>query len=163
MSKTIYFIRHAKSSWEDYRLKDIDRPLNKRGKQDAPKMATYLRELGVQADAIVTSPAKRARKTADAFQEALNIKNREKDERIYEAWGKALFDVVRDISNQYHTVLLFGHNPSFTTIANQFSDELIANVPTCGICKVVCEIDEWKDFDVSSGKLEAFYYPKMFK
>ncbi|MEM9846660.1 MAG: histidine phosphatase family protein [Bacteroidota bacterium] len=163
MSKTIYFIRHAKSSWDHYDLKDIERPLNARGLRDAPRMAGYLKELGVQVDAIVASPAKRAQLTADFFQDTLNIEDRHEDDRIYEAWGNALFEVVQSISDDYDVVLLFGHNPAFTNIANQFSDEFIANIPTCGICKIVCQIDKWKDFDTKTGRLAAFYYPKMFK
>ncbi|MEM6699040.1 MAG: histidine phosphatase family protein, partial [Bacteroidota bacterium] len=158
--KTIYFIRHAKSSWEDFSLRDIDRPLNDRGKRDAPKMARYLKDLQVQPDLIISSPAKRARKTAKIFREVLGNPPVEIENGIYEASTADIFRIVQDIKDDYSLVLLFGHNPTFTSIANQFTHELIMNVPTCGIIKVECEIDAWKNFSGEHGKLTAFYYPK---
>lgn len=160
--KTIYFIRHAKSSWEDFSLRDIERPLNARGKRDAPKMARYLKDLKVQPDLIIASPAKRARKTASVFREVLGNPPMELEDKIYEASTADIFRIVQDIGDDYSLVFLFGHNPTFTSIANQFTEELIMNVPTCGIVKVECEIDSWKNFSRDHGKLTAFYYPKMF-
>jgi len=160
--KTIYFIRHAKSSWEDPSLRDFDRPLNKRGKRDAPKMARYLKDLQVQPDLIISSPAKRAKSTARFFQKELGNPPIALETEIYEASTLDIFHVVQTIEEQYSLVFIFGHNPTFTSIANQFTDELITNVPTCGIVKIECNINSWKEFDRAHGKLTAFYYPKMF-
>ena len=160
--KTIYFIRHAKSSWDDFSLRDIDRPLNDRGKRDAPKMARYLKDLKVQPDLIISSPAKRARKTASIFREVLGNPPMELVNGIYEANTADIFRIVQEIEENYSLVFVFGHNPAFTSVANQFTNELIMNVPTCGITKIECEINSWKNFSRDRGKLTAFYYPKMF-
>jgi len=161
--KTIYFIRHAKSSWDNPLLSDFDRPLNKRGLRDAPKMAKYLADLIIDADAIISSPANRAQTTARYFQEALHIdeKNFYLEEDIYEASITDLFEVIHQVSDVYETILVFGHNPAFTYIANFFTDDFLANVPTCGIVKIETTIKHWSQMDQTTGKLTAFYYPKM--
>ena len=86
--KTIYFIRHAKSSWADMSLRDIQRPLNARGLRDAPFMAKMLKGRGVQLDAIVSSPANRAFTTATYFAEAFGLKSADiiVKQDIYEAF-----------------------------------------------------------------------------
>lgn len=162
--KTIYFIRHAKSSWADMSLRDIKRPLNKRGLRDAPFMSKMLKGRGVQLDAIVSSPANRAFTTATYFADAFGIKKSDiiVKKEIYEAYTEEVLDVVRALSDNYKTILVFGHNPSFTSIANIFSDEYIANVPTCGIVKVELDIAAWRDLEAVRGGLTAFYYPKQY-
>lgn len=162
--KTVYFIRHAKSSWSDMSLSDFDRPLNKRGKRDAPLMAQKLHEMGVKPDAIVSSTANRAITTARHFATVLGIEKRDiiKTPSIYEAYYKTVLDIVQNQSNKLKTILVFGHNPAFTSVANSFNGEYIANVPTCGIVKVTADVDNWEDFNEETGNLEAFYYPKQF-
>ena len=161
--KTVYFIRHAKSSWEDMRLADIDRPLNPRGRRDAPFMAGMLKQKqSPEFDALVSSPARRALHTARYFGEVFGL-TPVVDHRIYEAWETTIFQVVQGWDNGLQTVGIFGHNPTFTALANRFSHEFIDNVPTCGIFKVVAEIDDWQDFTQTMGRLHAFYFPKQFK
>ena len=163
--KTIFFIRHAKSSWADFSLKDRDRPLNKRGKRDAPFMAQKLKEFGVQPDAIISSPANRAFTTAKHFAKALSIAPKDIliKEDIYEAWGNNIIQVIRNLPNNLNTILVFGHNPSFTSMANSIKGgEMIDNVPTCGIVHVTADIDSWKAFKTSTGQVEAFHYPKQY-
>ena len=161
--KTVYFIRHAKSSWENLRLPDIDRPLNPRGKRDAPFMANVLKEKQKpEFDALVSSPARRALTTARIFGDLFGLQP-EVDRRIYEAWEGTIYEVIRSWDDDRQTVGIFGHNPTFTTLANRFSHEMIDNLPTCGIFKVVAEIDRWQDFGPDEGRLHAFYFPKQFK
>ncbi len=162
--KTLYLVRHAKSSWKDASLADIDRPLNKRGLRDAPFMGTLLKGRGVEPDRLVSSPANRALSTAKFFAASLDYPKEAIDEvaDIYEADSSTIFRVVRDFDNAWSTVLLFGHNPTFTTVANRFGDEYIANVPTCGIVRVDADIASWKDFSEKSGELTAFYYPSQY-
>ncbi|MFK7935212.1 MAG: histidine phosphatase family protein [Saprospiraceae bacterium] len=162
--KTICFIRHAKSSWKDFSLADIDRPLNKRGERDAPFMAKLLRGKQVQAEAIISSPANRARTTAGHFAEAMGIKPKDIiiKKGIYEAYAEDVLNIVQQIDNQYDTILVFGHNPTFTTIANLFTDNYIANVPTCGIIQIEANVESWKYFSAEAGKLTQFYYPKQY-
>lgn len=162
--KTVYFIRHAKSSWSDMSLRDFDRPLNKRGKRDAPFMANKLHELGVQPDAILSSTANRAFTTATHFAKALGLASNEIIEvpAIYEAYYSTVLKIVQNQPKKWNTILVFGHNPAFTTIANSFNGDYIDNVPTCGIVKVTADIKDWADFDEESGNVSAFYYPKQF-
>lgn len=162
--KTVCFIRHAKSSWKDLTLADIDRPLNKRGKRDAPFMATLLRGKNVTADLIIASPANRAFTTATYFAETMNIPKTDIVIRtdIYEAYASDVLSIVQGLDNKHQTVFLFGHNPTFTSIANQFSSSYIANVPTCGVVQIEATIDDWSAFSPSRARLVQFYYPKQF-
>ena len=164
MPKTVYFIRHAKSSWENPGMKDFDRPLNPRGLRDAPFMAKLLRGKGVEIDQIIASPANRAFTTASYFAEEYGIAKEDivVDRSIYEAYPETVLGIIEALNNELNTVLLFGHNPSLTTIANQFSVEYIANVPTCGIVKVEADIKEWSAFVEGIAMQTAFYYPKQY-
>jgi len=162
--KTVFFIRHAKSSWSDMSLRDFDRPLNKRGKRDAPMMAQKLQEMGVRPDVILSSTANRAFTTATHFAKALGIERADIVEApsIYEAYSSTVLKIVQNQPKELDTLLVFGHNPAFTSIANSFDGDYIDNVPTCGVVKVCADVKKWSDFDENSGKLEAFYYPKQF-
>lgn len=163
--KTVYFIRHAKSSWSDLSLRDFDRPLNKRGKRDAPFMSEKLQEFGVQPDAIISSPANRAITTATHFAKALAIlpQNIVQESVIYEAYPSAVLNIVQAQPNHWKTILVFGHNPAFTMIANSFKGGAhIDNVPTCGIVKVEAKVDKWKKFTTDNGLVKAFHFPKQY-
>ena len=163
--KTVFFIRHAKSSWADLSLDDFDRPLNNRGKRDAPFMAKRLYDLGVRPDAIISSPAKRAFTTAKHFGKANGIDEKDilKVEAIYEAWTSTVFEIIQKLPEDWQTILVFGHNPAFTTIANSFAgDTYIDNVPTCGIVQIEATIDKWKQFNEQTGIVKAFHYPKQY-
>lgn len=162
--KVLYLIRHAKSSWDDPLLEDIKRPLNKRGLRDAPFMATLLKGKGVLPDKIISSPAVRAHTTARYFAEAFEIPvdDIEVNPKIYEAYSEDVLEVVQFLPSDWNTVLLFGHNPTFTSLANLFSEDYISNVPTCGICKLQGEIESWEDFDTRNINLVEMYYPKQY-
>ena len=163
--KTLYLIRHAKSSWRDMTLSDYDRPLNKRGLRDAPYMAKMLSNRMDRPDKIISSPAMRAITTAGFFAKAFGIPFYEiqKEASIYEAYTTTILDLISNLPDDLHTVLMFGHNPTFTNVANSFSGSIrIANVPTCGICEVVSDMKSWKLFDGSTAELTNFYYPKQF-
>lgn len=162
--KTVFFIRHAKSSWADASLKDKDRPLNKRGLRDAPFMATMLKGRQVKADAIISSPANRAFTTATYFAEAQGLKKSEiiVKEAIYEAYGEDVLAIIKKLNKDLKTILIFGHNPTFTSLANRFTNDYIANIPTCGIAKVEADIQTWQDFNETNARLVDFYYPKQY-
>ena len=162
--KTVYFVRHAKSSWSDPMLRDHDRPLNKRGLRDAPRMAARLLELGVQPDGILTSSARRARQTANYFREALQVPAGRVliREELYHAWADTIAANVRQLPADWDTVLLFGHNPGYTDLANRLRGAGdIDNVPTCGIVVGRADIDDWADFQLSATERAAFLYPKQ--
>ena len=163
--KTVYLIRHAKSSWEDMSLRDIDRPLNKRGFRDAPFMANLLKGKGAQPDALISSPANRAFTTATYFAKAFEVATEDiiVNESIYEAYGSDVVKIIRNLDDNLNTVCLFGHNPTFTSLANNFSKrEYIPNVPTCGIVKIEATVNSWKSFSEENTQLADFYYPKQY-
>ena len=162
MSKYLYLIRHAKSSWKNPSLRDFDRPLNKRGKRDAPEMGRRLAKRDVIADLMLTSPAKRALTTCREIAREIGypLEAIEEDEDIYHAGSSTLLKVVQDIDNTWRTVLLFGHNPGFTDFANALNSTYIDNVPTCGVVLCKFNTDRWEDVDFGKGEQVFFDYPK---
>lgn len=162
--KVVYFVRHAKSSWADPSLRDFDRPLNKRGLRDAPFMGKLMNTKEKQPDALISSPALRAKTTAYFFADALGIENSqvELNPAIYEATVEELIAIVQQLPDTYETVMLFGHNPALTSLANVFSGTPIANIPTCGLFKVEATPGHWAAFKEANGRLTAFYYPKQY-
>jgi phosphohistidine phosphatase len=162
--KTIYLIRHAKSSWDHTGLRDKDRPLNERGEHDAPLMAKLLKDKGVQPDRLVSSPAKRAFATAVHFATVFHIPKSDitVEGQIYEADIADIMEVVRHLAEEWKTVFIFGHNPTFTDVVNQFTERSIDNVPTCGICKIESTTTNWQQFSPVNTKLTEFYYPKQY-
>lgn len=164
LMKVVYFIRHAKSSWDHPQMLDIDRPLNERGKRDAPFMAKLLKDRGVHPDAIVSSPANRAFTTAAYFAEISGIEKSDIQviERIYEASSATIINVLQGLPVSWNTIFIFGHNPTFTDVVNQFAGRFIHNIPTCGIVKVEDNVSSWSDFGSSEAKVTEFYYPKQY-
>ena len=162
--KTIYLIRHAKSSWKDMNLRDFDRPLNKRGLRDAPFMANLLREKNIQADLIISSPANRAYTTATYFAKALNIEEHQivKEEAVYEAYYSTVLSIIQKQAEKIDVLLVFGHNPAFTNLANFFTRDHIDNVPTCGIVEISADIEKWANLSAETGKIINFLYPKKY-
>ena len=162
--KYLFFVRHAKSSWSDTSLHDHDRPLNGRGKRDAPRMAQRLLGLGVSPHGILTSTAKRARATAKVFREAFGLSKKQvlKKENLYHAGPREIQREISKLPNAWNTVLVFGHNPGYTDLANRLqNDAFIDNVPTCGIVGAQIDIGDWKDFTLEAAKRTTFLYPKQ--
>ena len=161
--KKFTLIRHAKSSWSDASLKDFDRPLNGRGIRDAPRMADKMLELLGQVDLIVSSPANRAISTAMVFAKTFGINSDDihLKESLYHAYPEEVMKVLHELDNKYNSVFIFGHNPTFTTIADTFSQEYINNVPTCGASVIASTAEEWAAINKSNAKLVDFIYPKM--
>ena len=160
--KTLLLIRHAKSSWDDPGLSDFERPLNERGKKDAPVMADRLYERGIKIDAFVTSPARRARKTAELFAKKYK---KDKDDlslktELYMAGDDAFLDVIIRLDDRYDCVALFSHNPGLTDFANSLTDAHIDNIPTSGIFAVTADVKKWSKFREAKKNLLFFDYPK---
>ena len=160
--KVLTLVRHAKSSWDFPELEDFDRPLNKRGKRDAPEMGRRLADAEYVPDLIVSSPANRALTTARVVAGTLGIDSDDivEDARIYHASPRALTEVVREIGNGVTHVMLFGHNPGFTDFANRLSDVRVDNIPTSGIFSVSFDVSDWAEFEAADGSFVFFDYPK---
>ncbi|SMP86242.1 phosphohistidine phosphatase [Epsilonproteobacteria bacterium SCGC AD-308-O04] len=158
--KKLYIIRHAKSSWKDTSLGDYDRPLNKRGKKDAPFMAKVLKEKNISPDAIISSPAKRAKTTAQIFAKEINFtKPVVYNKNIYEADGAELKHVITLLKDKVKTVFIFGHNPGLNMLVENFL-EFDENIPTCGIVELEFDCKKWSEISSKNVKLISFDYPK---
>lgn len=162
--KTVYFIRHAKSSWADAQAADHDRVLNRRGERDAPFMAKMLNGKGANPNLIISSSATRAQMTALYFAREFDIDRSELMIRkeIYEAYPEEVLNVIVNLADHISEIFVFGHNPAFTAIINRFSTDYIANLPTCGIGKVVGMTEQWADFLTVNPKLQALHFPKQY-
>ena len=160
--KKVYLIRHAKSSWKDASLDDFDRPLNKRGKKDAPFMAEVLREHNIIPDIIISSPALRAKTTAQTIAEGIGYKNILFLDDIYEATPETLQKILMKLDDSYKVVFLVGHNPSLKELAEKFVG-LDENIPTCGIVAIEFACKKWSDINPENAKLVMFDYPKRYE
>lgn len=160
--RNLFLVRHAKSSWNTPGLRDFDRPLNNRGMQDAPEMAALLRSMNIKPDLIVSSPANRALTTARFFARKLGLDEtaiiQKKD--IYEAYPSMILRIISTLPDSANTVFLFGHNPTFTDVANNFTDSYIDNVPTCGVVHIESSAPDWASLDEENARVKACYFPK---
>ncbi len=164
--KRLYLVRHAKSSHEDITLMDFDRPLNERGKRDAPLMGARLHQLGVRVDHILSSPSRRTRQTAKFLCEKLHLdfEKIDWDQEVYACSSRTLQQRIRAVDHKFNNIMVFGHNPSMTAAANFFQkDTLFENVPTTGVVAIEFEIASWAELDSVKGKLLFFERPKKRK
>ncbi len=161
--KTLYLVRHAKSYWGDQSTPDFDRPLNQRGKKDAPFMGNILNDKKIKPDLIIASPAKRAKKTAVAIANKISYPEKKIifNEELYEASFNTILIVLKKLDEKYNSVMIFGHNPGLTQLNNHISNHYIDNIPTCGI--VALELNKkWSELDNDICNFLFFEYPKMF-
>jgi phosphohistidine phosphatase len=160
--KTLLLVRHAKSSWDDFSIKDFDRPLNDRGKSDAPLMAQRLLDREIKIDAFIASPAKRARKTAELFAKQFK---ESKDgiifvDSLYLASTSTFSEVIGKTDNQFDTIAVFSHNDGITAFANTLTNTKTDNIPTCGIFAVRIKAKKWSAFAEAEKEFWFFDYPK---
>ncbi len=162
MQKRITLLRHAKSSWKDASVPDRDRPLNRRGSKSAPDMGKRLADLGVRPSLLLTSPAKRTRETARLIARELNypLEFIQSESELYLATPETILQVVARQDDGFNDVMLFGHNPGITELANQLGDRNIDNVPTCGVVGIELDVQEWAEIVAADGKTVFFDYPK---
>jgi len=160
--KKLFIIRHAKSD-QSYFGNDFERPLNDRGKSDAPVMAKRLMEKQPKIDALVSSPAKRAKKTAEVFAETLD---KPADEitfisALYHARPEQFYEVVSALPDNLNSVALFSHNPGITYFVNSLhTGTQIDNMPTCAIFAIEMDIEQWSGFTKAKKEFLFFDYPK---
>ncbi len=163
-AKQFFLVRHAKSSWKDASLSDHQRPLNERGKRDAPFMGKLLRRRNIKPDLMISSHAKRTKTTADLICRELHLPSEDViiDKRLYEAGFKDIIEVIKETSEEVQTLFVFGHNPGFTTLHNFLCYTYIDNIPTCGITEYEFE-GNWKEISANSCRLLSFEFPKKYK
>ena len=160
--KTLILVRHAKSSWEEAGIDDFDRPLNERGKHDAPVMTKRLKNKNIDVDIFISSPAKRALRTAKYFAEEFDVDKKEIEQvsKLYGASVSTFLEVVSNIDEKNKIAVLFSHNPGITDFANTLTSVHIDNMPTCSIFAVQADADKWADFFRSEKNFLFFDYPK---
>jgi len=159
--KTIYLIRHAKSSWKEP-VRDFDRGLNKRGKRDLPFMANLLKSKQIIPDLILSSPARRTKLTAEVFAKELEVKNLHFERLMYESSYITLLSIIYKLPNDVNTVFLVGHNPGLNMLAGYLSEKHIENIPTCAVYGLKFECNEWAQVDKTLGENILFEYPKKY-
>jgi phosphohistidine phosphatase len=158
--KTLFLIRHAKSSWDDTTLPDKDRPLNDRGRRDAPKMGERLAKRDVKPDLILSSPAVRALRTAEIIAKKLDYRHKiVVNERLYAVGADDLLDVIHQLGDKVERVMLFGHNPELTELAHRLSGE-ITHMPTCAVAEFTFDAKSWSKIGRIKPAEVLLDYPK---
>ncbi|HBF42597.1 MAG TPA: phosphohistidine phosphatase [Desulfobacteraceae bacterium] len=162
--KTLYLVRHAKSSWKYPKLDDFERPLNNRGRKNAPFIGNKLNKLKVVPDLIISSPANRAAMTARIIADKIHypLVKILYSESIYDSSERTLIHVTQGIDDTVNTAMLVGHNPGLTGFANYISDHPITNIPTCGVFCIDLYIASWSEIDERCGKFAFFEFPKKY-
>ena len=157
-------IRHAKSSWKDTTLTDFERPLNKRGRHNAPLMGRIIQHSGLSFDRMVSSPAERAITTARLIAAELNYPEQEIQslDELYDASASRLLRCVQSLDDRWRSVALVAHNPGLTQLCNDLSDAGIDNLPTCAVAMIEFELDSWKAVHPDAGRLKRFHFPRMY-
>ena len=158
--KTLFVLRHAKSSWDNPDLADFERPLNSRGLDAARFIGTLIYDRHLEPEIIVSSPAKRAKQTAVLVKELGEIsKSIVFDERIYEASPLTLFNLIREFDDKYDSVLIVGHNPGFENLVRSLTGETVS-MPTAALARINLDIEKWSDVETGANDLEFLIRPK---
>ncbi len=157
--RTLLILRHAKSSWKDPDLADHDRPLNKRGKRDAPRIGRLLRTEGPLPELIISSTARRARKTARKVADACGFDGPlQLDPRLYHSDPDEVFSVLRSVCSP-DCVMIVGHNPGLEDLVGELTGAH-HRMPTAAMAEIHLVIDGWEQIAPGSGSLERIWRPK---
>jgi len=161
--KTIYILRHAKSSWDNPNLADFERPLNKRGLAAAPFIGEIIYKNKFQPDSMLSSPAKRAKQTAVLVRAAGKIEAEIRfDERIYEASPQQLLQVISELETVSESAMLIGHNPGLEGLIKFLTGENRA-MPTATLAVIDLEVQNWQETIAECGNLRALIRPNEEK
>ena len=159
--KTLLILRHAKSSWNYPELSDYDRPLNGRGKRDAPRMGKHLRQEGLIPDRILTSSAKRARKTASKVAKTCGYTGKvKKIDAFYDTVPGVYFETLQALPNKYQCVMVVGHNPTMEQLVSHLTGR-IKRMPTAALAHIEIPIEHWEELNLyTKGVLVNLWTPK---
>jgi phosphohistidine phosphatase len=159
--RTLYLLRHAKSSWKDETLRDFDRPLKGRGRRAAEQMGEVLAEEKLKSPLVISSPAVRARETTELVLESAGLKVKPRfEERIYEADVRTLLALVQSIADSSDTAIMVGHNPGFENLLSYLTGDN-RHMPTSALAKIEFDVASWSEVsEEESGRLELFVTPK---
>ena len=160
--KIITLIRHAKSSWDYSQLTDFERPLNDRGRRDAPAMAQRLKRAGLRPDLLLSSPALRAISTARLFAETFGVAAEKiaVESKLYEARPATILGVIQGLEDRHDEVWLFAHNPGISETAQRLAKCPFDDMPTCACVRLSLDIKLWSEISDDCGTLSLYAYPK---
>ncbi len=163
--KTLLLVRHAKSSWKDADISDLDRPLKGSGVKDAIEVAEKLRARKISPDLLITSPAVRAMSTTLIFSRILKYHyNRIViNDLVYDFSKDALLPLLRNIDDKYDVVMMVGHDPAFTYLLNDLTGKAIEKMPTASVVKINFTVKHWQKITPKKGKLLFLLGPKKKK
>jgi phosphohistidine phosphatase len=161
--KYLTVIRHAKSSWDDPGLVDIERPINSRGKKAITTVGAFLKEKRIAPDLILTSPAVRARKTAEGIGKILDypVENIKTDRNFYFGALADLTNIIFSLPANCQDVFLFGHEPLLSALIFRLTGNELPKFPTCAVYRIQWPGKKWKDASRQKGNCEFYVYPKM--
>lgn len=161
--KTVFIVRHAKSSWEYEEIKDWERPLKKRGIKDANLVSLKLKNLGIKPDACVSSSAARALNTALIFCENLNFpfSNLKINHSLYSFSDRYLVKTIKALDGAYEQAMIFSHDHGINDFVNRFGSQVIDHIPTCSVVQIDFDVKHWKD--IKKGETKLFITPKSLK
>ena len=160
--KTLYMLRHAKSSWK-HDVIDHERPLNKRGENDALLLSSIVASTIAKPELIISSDANRALTTATYFKNAFDVADNNlcTNHQLYDFGGQQVMEVIKSIDHSINIAMVVGHNYAFTSIVNTLGNKTIDNLPTCGFVVIEFEIEDWKM--IHSGTTLHTFFPKDHK
>jgi phosphohistidine phosphatase len=163
--KTLYIVRHAKSSWDNPGLADHERPILEKGKKRTKYIIDYLIEHNIKPDLIISSHAIRARQTATIIGTAVNYPESEIQisTSVYHGDVDSLMDHFYDLSDDVDSLMMVGHNPTFTTFANYFLDKKIDWLPTSSIVCIEFDTDKWENVVNAQKKAKFVITPRLLK
>jgi phosphohistidine phosphatase len=163
--KTLFLVRHAKSSWEDAYLDDIDRPLKTSGVKDSYLMSAFLKEKNILPELIISSPAVRALSTAVIFATGMNmpLKDIKISPELYESTPGEIQKVIRKTDNATNSLMIFGHDPSLTNLFMSLTGKNLEKIPTSAVVSISVNIQYWEELEPGKGILEYLYKPKQIK
>jgi phosphohistidine phosphatase len=161
-NKKLFIVRHAKSSWDHPHLSDFERPLNNRGRSDAPEMGDRLVTLGLKPDLIISSPANRAITTAREISIKLGMEPSDirQNADLYHAHASTMRRIISQTRDEHNIIMLFGHNPGLTYLIEDLCDFDLENLPTCGVCGIEFEVESWAEVLHKDGNKFFYDFPK---
>jgi phosphohistidine phosphatase len=160
--KRLYLARHTKSSWEEEGVDDFDRPLLEKGIRKSQKTVKYLNSIQAKADKIVSSPAVRALETARLIAKGIGYPDGEiqQEHKLYEGSIHSYLKVIYSTNDSIESLMIFGHNPTITQVANLFLEQGVDFIPTMGMVCISFNTDKWSEIDVAERKNEFILFPK---
>lgn len=163
--KTVYIVRHAKSSWDNFELSDHDRPLLPVGIKKTKKVIEFLKSSKVKPDLFVSSSAVRAYETAKLIAEGIGyeVDKIVISKALYHAGIDEIYDELFSIDNSINSVMIFGHNPTLTDFVNDFIRSEIDNLPTTGVVSIEFKTNSWEMIPNAKFKLNFVVFPRMLK